>query len=121
MLQKPKSVQKIFGGRFGPDTEAERVLKMVQKVNSGKVQNKGVVIARARAEKRWHLRCSLPLRVHSGNNKKYLFERLILTFAQIERLCELLHKRFAVGICDIGDPPPEGYSWTLYVVWGQLS
>ena len=33
-----------------------------------KVQNKGVVIARARAEKRWHLRCSLPLRVHSGNN-----------------------------------------------------
>ena len=58
--------KKFFRGRFGSDTEAERVLKMVQKGDSGKVQNKGVVIARARAEKRWHLRCSLPLRVHSG-------------------------------------------------------
>ena len=31
---------------------------MVQKEDSDKVQNKGVVIARARAEKRWHLRCN---------------------------------------------------------------
>ena len=37
----------------------------------------------------------------------------LLTFAQKEHLCELLHKRFAVGICDLGDPR-EGYSWTPY-------
>ena len=37
---------------------------------------------------------------------------MFLTFAQFERLSELLHKRF-VGICDLGDPP-EGYSWTPY-------
>ena len=38
----------------------------------------------------------------------YLFERLILTFAQIERLCELLRKR----ICDFMDAPLM-YIWSL--------
>ena len=37
-------------------------------------------------------------------NYFYLFERLIFTFAQIEHLCELLHKRFTVGICDLAPP-----------------
>ena len=49
-------------------------------------------------------------------NYFYLFERLILTFAQIERLCELLHNRFAVSICDLGDPR-ERYSVAPYIYW----
>ena len=58
---------KIIKGHCGSAVKQLQIQNYGQKNTTfEKVQNKGVVIARARAEKRWHLRCSLPLRVHSG-------------------------------------------------------
>ena len=93
VLQKPKMRNNFFRGRFGPDTEAERVLKMVQKVNSGKVQNKGVVIAHARAEKRWHLRCNYLL-------QPAIFFALILMNLMVSdvEIWRKIFSRFVLGV-----------------------
>ena len=70
VVQKlPPSI--IIKGHCGSAVKQLQIQNYGQKNTTfEKVQNKGVVIARARAEKRWHLRCSLPLRVHSGTKIK---------------------------------------------------